>query len=232
MQKPFKAEQFTPTEFYSAEVKAKFGNDLVKFILNGFQYKDFSKSVYQHLRNCFGHIAHYNQPGFFNNWFSDTEKIQKWLDWIIEKTPVGSPSYTFSDVERAIQSWSVVNQAEIQSVISNYGKKENALAEQAGTEVEFAIAAISSNSGSFGHKEYIVLGRNGVCFKGHRQPSENAPGNKDLKKGDTFIWEVDADGMPRNWIEWFETAYKMPDQAPQAVIDEAFAQKIIPERGK
>jgi len=220
MQTPFKAEQFTPTQFSSAANKAEFGNDLISFMLKGFRYADFSDMLYTKLSSCFGHIAHYSRRGFYDTWFSDAEQIQSWIERTTESHPVGSPEHTFSDVERCIQSWFALNMTEIQSVIFDRNEKENATAEQAGEEVEFIIVAISSNTGSFGHKNHIVLGRNGVGFHGARQPKAHGS-NRDLVKNEIHSWKVDANGMPTN-CDLFETKTPMPEPAPQAVIDEVF----------
>jgi len=220
---PFEPAQFTPTQFSTAEVKASFGNDLVRFMLNGFKWADFSDFVYKNLSNCFGHIAHYNRSGFFDTWFSEPNQIRAWLDYVASATPVGSASHTYSDFEREFQVWLRENRAAIESVIEGGDEAKQALSDAAGEKVEFIVYAISSNTGPFGHKQHIVIGRNGVGFKGDRQPSAHAPGNEDLERGRVFEWEVDADGMPVERNKWFEHTSRLPDKAPDAVIEEAFA---------
>jgi len=223
---PFEPAQFTPTQFDSAEVKASFGNDLVKFIRNGFKWADFTDFVYKKLSNCFMHIAHYDRRGFFHTWFDDPTKIREWLDYVASATPVGSAAHTYSDFERAFQVWIRENRAEIQSVIEGNADEKQALADDEGEKVEFVVVAISSNTGDFGHKQHILVGRNGVGFFGYRQPSAHVPGNEDLEQGRVFEWTVDANGMPVERTEWFETSNPMPDRAPDAVIEEAFANAV------
>ena len=220
---PFEPARFTPTQFSTAEVKASFGNDLVRFMLNGFKWADFSDFVYKNLSNYFGHIAHYNRSGFFDTWFSEPNQIRAWLDHVASATPVGSPSHTFSDFERAFQVWLSENRNEIRAAIEGKGSEQQALADNAGEKVEFIIVAVSKNTGPFGHKQHILVGRNGVGFKGERQPSAHVPGNEDLAEGRVFEWTVDAEGMPVERHQWFETTSKMPDKAPDEVIEEAFA---------
>ena len=58
----FTAAEFTPTQWASAEDKAKFANALMKFIANEFPRQSFTKPLYQRLSNTFGHIAHH-EPG-------------------------------------------------------------------------------------------------------------------------------------------------------------------------
>ena len=55
----FTAAEFTPTQWDSAEDKAKFPNALMKFIAHEFPRQSFTKSLYQRLSNTFGHIAHH-----------------------------------------------------------------------------------------------------------------------------------------------------------------------------
>jgi hypothetical protein len=54
----FTAAEFTPTQWASAEGKAKFANTLMKFIANEFPRQSFTRSLYHRLSNTFGHIAH------------------------------------------------------------------------------------------------------------------------------------------------------------------------------
>jgi hypothetical protein len=56
---PFDSSQFDPTEWNSASDKAAFGNTLLHFIESDWKRSLFTKSFYQRLSNCFGHIAHY-----------------------------------------------------------------------------------------------------------------------------------------------------------------------------
>jgi hypothetical protein len=58
-QGPFSLSQFIPTEWSTAEEKARFGNALLHFIDSGFTRNLFTDRLYSRLSNCFGHIAHY-----------------------------------------------------------------------------------------------------------------------------------------------------------------------------
>ncbi len=55
----FYADEFTPTEFSTAQDKAAFGNHFFRFIESDWKQTIFTKTFYNHLSNCFGHIAHY-----------------------------------------------------------------------------------------------------------------------------------------------------------------------------
>ena len=99
----FTTAEFTPTQWDSAEDKARFANALMKFIAHEFPRQSFTKSLYQRLSNTFGHIAHHNLDGFYAVFFErDADKVvflQQTLSWPY----FGDPTFTFSDVERAVK---------------------------------------------------------------------------------------------------------------------------------
>ena len=92
-----------PTQWSTAEDKAKFANALMKFIAHEFPRQGFTKSLYHRLSNTFGHIAHTNLDGFYCAFFErDADKVV-FLDQTLSWPHLGDPTYTFSDVERAVQ---------------------------------------------------------------------------------------------------------------------------------
>lgn len=108
---PFTAAQFTATKFDSAEEKAKRANQLAVFIQAGMPASRFTKNgvyhtLYQHM---FGHIAHYNESGFFSEWFSTPAQRAEWIRYALNcgwyGHPVGNPAFTWVDVETAIIEW-------------------------------------------------------------------------------------------------------------------------------
>jgi len=99
----FTASMFVPTKWSSAEDKAKFGNDLMRFIFADFSKAKFTKKLYERLMNCFGHIAEYDLNGFYETWFESTENRIEFLRNLLKAPCWGDPRFTFSDVERAIQ---------------------------------------------------------------------------------------------------------------------------------
>lgn len=112
---PFRADQFTPTAFDTAEDKAKAANALASFVDAGMPYSKFSKAgvyhtLYQHM---YGHIAHYNRDGFFDVWFSTPEKRAEWVQYAARGGMygyyAGSPAHTWCDVEEAFTNWLVDN---------------------------------------------------------------------------------------------------------------------------
>ncbi len=55
----FTAADFTATKWDTSEDKAKFANDLCRFIANDFKAMMFTDKLYRRLAMMFGHIAHY-----------------------------------------------------------------------------------------------------------------------------------------------------------------------------
>jgi hypothetical protein len=100
---PFLPSDFTATKYSSAADKAEFGNNLLRFIESGWAATLFTKSLYNRLSMCFGHIAHYNQAQFYEEWFSSRAAQVQFLKHTLQFPCYGDPEYTFSDVERAIQ---------------------------------------------------------------------------------------------------------------------------------
>jgi hypothetical protein len=99
----FEAYHFTATQWSTAEDKAKFANALMKFIAHEFPRQSFSKTLYQRLSNTFAHIAHTNQDGYYSVFFErDADKVV-FLDQTLRWPCFGDPTYTFCDVERAVQ---------------------------------------------------------------------------------------------------------------------------------
>jgi hypothetical protein len=99
----FTAAEFAPTQWDSAEDKAKFANALMKFIANEFPRQSFTRSLYQRLSNTFGHIAHTNLDGFYGAFFErDLDKVV-FLEQTLNWPHFGDPTFTFSDVEHAVK---------------------------------------------------------------------------------------------------------------------------------
>ena len=91
------------TKFSTAADKAEFGNTLLRFIESDWAPALFTKSFYNRLSMCFGHIAHYNRTQFYEEWFSSLAAQVRFLKHTLRFPCYGDPEYTFSDVEKAIQ---------------------------------------------------------------------------------------------------------------------------------
>jgi len=100
---PFLPSDFTATKFSTAADKAEFGNTLLRFIESEWVPALFTKSFYNRLSMCFGHIAHYNCTQFYEEWFSSLAAQVRFLKHTLRFPCYGDPEYTLSDVERAIQ---------------------------------------------------------------------------------------------------------------------------------
>ena len=100
---PFSPSQFIPTKWSTAEEKARFGNALLHFVDSGFARNLFTDRLYGRLSNCFGHIAHYNSTGFYEEWFLSVTAQVRFLEHTLRFPCYGDPEFTFSDVESEIQ---------------------------------------------------------------------------------------------------------------------------------
>jgi hypothetical protein len=107
MKTVFTPSQFVPTKWNSAEDKAKFANHFVRFVESGFKKSLFQKWFYTRLSMTFGHIAHYNQGGFWAEFFETTSDQLRFLEQTTQCMCHGDPEYTYSDVEKAIRNWLV-----------------------------------------------------------------------------------------------------------------------------
>ena len=101
----FQAIQFTATKWETADDKAKFAQQFVRFIESDFDVKHFTDKFYRRLSNCFGHIAHYNRGGFWEEFFTTTADKLRFIEQTLQWPCYGDPAWTYSDVERALQEW-------------------------------------------------------------------------------------------------------------------------------
>jgi hypothetical protein len=103
MNPAFTAAELTPMQWASAEDKAKFANALMKFVANEFPRQSFTRSLYHRLSNTFGHIAHTNLDGFYGAFFERAFDKIVFLEQTLSWPHFGEPTFTFSDVERAVK---------------------------------------------------------------------------------------------------------------------------------
>jgi hypothetical protein len=97
--------QFTPTQWDTAQDKVAFAKQFVRFVESDFAAKHFTDKFYRRLSNTFGHIAHYNRSGFWSEFFTTTADKVRFLEQTLQHPCYGDPAWTYSDVERALQSW-------------------------------------------------------------------------------------------------------------------------------
>ena len=98
----FVAADFVPTQWDTAEQKAKFANALLTFIAQDFPRSKFHKSLYDRLSSTFGHIAHYNSARFYDHFFLTAKDKLEFLEQCVTWPCHGDPTTTYSDVERAV----------------------------------------------------------------------------------------------------------------------------------
>lgn len=101
----FTASQFVATKWEPADAKAKFANQFVKFVESDFASSKFPKWFYTRLSMTFGHIAHYDQGGFFETFFTSPQDKKEFLSQTLQGGGYGDPEYTYSDVEKALKMW-------------------------------------------------------------------------------------------------------------------------------
>ena len=98
----FVAADFVPTQWDTTEQKAKFANALMTFIADDFPRSKFHESFYRRLSNTFGHIACFNRDGFYQRFFLTAEDKCAFLEQCVTWPCYGDPTFTYSDVERAV----------------------------------------------------------------------------------------------------------------------------------
>ena len=103
--KDFTADQFTPTRWETAEEKVRFARRFIRFVESDFAERQFPHTFYRRLALTFGHIAHFNRHGFYEEFFTATEGKVRFLRMALAHSCWGDPAFTYSDVERALQSW-------------------------------------------------------------------------------------------------------------------------------
>ena len=103
--KDFTADQFTPTRWETAEEKVRFARRFIRFVESDFAERQFPHTFYRRLALTFGHIAHFNRHGFYEEFFTATEGKVRFLRMTLAHPCWGDPAFTYSDVERALESW-------------------------------------------------------------------------------------------------------------------------------
>jgi hypothetical protein len=122
-------DRFTPTKWDTADKKAAFARQFIKFVQSDFARSKFPKTFYQRLSMCFGHIAHFNQHGFFETFFTTTQDRLRFLRMTLAHPCYGDPAWTYSDVERALQEW--LRENDVLACYENRLEEETEAAERA-----------------------------------------------------------------------------------------------------
>jgi hypothetical protein len=100
---PLFPSELTATQWSTQADKADFGNTLLYFIDADFKRTLFTTKLYNRLSMTFGHIAHTNLWGFWEEWFVEEADRVRFIEHLLRWPCYGDPTFTFSDVERALQ---------------------------------------------------------------------------------------------------------------------------------
>ena len=89
---------------------------------------------------------------------------------------------------------------------------------------DFKVVAISKNTGSFGHKNHILVAQDGTAVQGDRQPNSINKTIPDLKEGQVLSFNVGDDGQPTDWINHrFEFMSPFKDgKAPPMIVKQVW----------
>jgi hypothetical protein len=98
------APDFTPTKFHTADDKAWFANALLKFLADDCPQSAFTDRLYARLSSSFGHIAHHDRHGFYENFFVTSDRKLEFLEQTLRWPCYGAAEHTFCDVEILVQS--------------------------------------------------------------------------------------------------------------------------------
>ena len=98
-------EGLTATKHSTVQDKVRFILQFKKFVSGGFKRSDFPKWFYTQLSMTFGHIAHYNIEGFYNEFFTTDEGKIRFLEITRDHGGIGDPAFTYSDVELILGKW-------------------------------------------------------------------------------------------------------------------------------
>ena len=88
----FDFSQFTPTKWDTAQDKAAFAKQFVRFVQSDFAAKHFTDKFYRRLCNTFGHIANYNRAGFWDTFFTSTADMVRFLEQTLQHPCYGAPA--------------------------------------------------------------------------------------------------------------------------------------------
>ncbi len=105
-----KDHSFTSVKFMSKEEKEKVLEDWKSFIESEFNYRAFTKRIYEHLTLHCMFIAHYSKDGFYATYFVDPEDTLKFLrqfdkDFDFKSTEYGTEVWLrgeYGDINRAM----------------------------------------------------------------------------------------------------------------------------------
>lgn len=116
--------KYTATQWDTEADKEKFVRQFKAFVESDFAKSKFPKWFYTRLSMTFGHIAHYNQGGFYETFFGNLADKVCFLEQTLQCGCYGSPAFTYCDCEREIQEW-----LQAQGTLEKYQAQFSAAAE-------------------------------------------------------------------------------------------------------
>ena len=132
--KRFVPSQFTETRWDTANEKAKFVNQFIKFVDSNFDWDFFPRWLYCRLCTMFGFSSYYDKNGFYMKFFDENEDKLNFFQTIKDFEVSTDCVYTYSDVENVIQKWVYENKCceqLVNAVGRDYYNRDQAFAEQA-----------------------------------------------------------------------------------------------------
>jgi hypothetical protein len=105
MKKLFHARHFQPTEWDTAEEKAEFANQFVRFVESGFSRQFFTGKFYQRMVCMFGFHAFPNSQNFWEYYFGAEAGRMRFIESCLERRHEGDPARTYADVHSFLQLW-------------------------------------------------------------------------------------------------------------------------------
>ena len=174
----FSANRFTATQHSTADEKARFCNSFATFVLGGFARSVFKPQFYRRLSSIFGHVAHYDETGFYEVWFSTPEQQRHFIQCIYEWVPMGQPEFCWvgrgagtevvgGDECRRHRGGHCRERAEIHRGFGS-GIATSCRPSNRKTHQQFTVVAKSSNTNAFGHRQYVLVADDGSAFKVQR----------------------------------------------------------------
>ncbi len=112
------------SKFMTVIEKQKLYDTLTRFIRKGCKPVDFTEYLYKHVMQMFQHIAHYNRQGFIDEWFNSAADRYRFLKHIMAAPCYGDPTYTRSDVEKAMKAY-LIEHIELLDLASKDAQFEN-----------------------------------------------------------------------------------------------------------
>ena len=98
-------DELKATKYSTVNDKKRFIKQFKLFVESDYDIHKFPKWFYTRLSMCFGHIAHYDQMGFYDTFFRDITGKIDFVSHCLSQGGTGDPGYTFADAERQIKLW-------------------------------------------------------------------------------------------------------------------------------